>query len=145
MCAILVAPRCCISGADCKCALQHATAVGRSVQVLHREQTQILEDGRKIDLQLIIGEQPSAQRAVTVFDDRMEYARNINELAAMDSMASSSGPQSAALIGALGRQLIARLHSSESREKLVRKLVRLEKKLHLSERWTQDSAEYQVG
>lgn len=75
----------------------------------------------------------------------MEYARNINELAAMDSMASSSSPQSAALIGALGRQLIARLHSNESREKLVRKLVRLEKKLHLSERWTQDSVEYQVG
>ena len=125
--------------------VQHATAVDRRVVILQREQSQILEDGMKVGVPLVIGEQPSAQKSASAFDDYMEYARSISELAAMDSMASSSGPQFAALNGALGRDLIARLQSNESRDKLVRKLERLEKKLRISQRWSAESADFEVS
>lgn len=125
-------------------AVQHAIAVESRGKILEREKAQILKDATEMGVQLVIGEQPSARKSVRAFDDLMEYARCVSELAAMDSMTSSAGPQFAALNGALGRDLIARLHSNESREKLVRKLERLERKLHLLERWTQDCADYKV-
>ena len=54
-------------------------------------------------MQLAVGEQPSAQKFASAFNDHMEYACSISELAATDSMASPSGLQFAALNGALGR------------------------------------------
>ena len=125
--------------------MQHATSVENKVRELTAERNATLRDAERLGVQLVPGAELSVTQPAAAFDDSMEYARLISELAVMDNMNSASSSHFLALSGTQVRDLVARLQSAENREKLLRKMDRLERKLHLSERWTPESEEFKVS
>ena len=124
--------------------MQHATSVERKITALGAEQAGILQDANELGVELTIGEPLHVSQPAAIFDDNMEYARLVGELEATESMNTAGNPHLAALNGAIGRDIIARLHSTENRAKLDRKLLRLERRLGITQRWTPEHPEFKV-
>ena len=118
--------------------------VERKLTALKVEEAGILADARELGAELVIGETLQVSQPAAIFDDDMEYARLVAELDAVESMSTSRNPHLAALNGAIGRDIIARLHSAEHRVKLERKLLRMERRLAIAPRWTPEHPQFKA-
>ncbi|BDA51460.1 hypothetical protein COCOBI_19-0150 [Coccomyxa sp. Obi] len=79
----------------------------------------------------------SVARPAALFDDRMEYARLIMEKDFLDTFAGANGAYLAAVSGAVGKEIIARLQNRDSRDKVLQRLSSLQSKLGMWRgRWT---------
>ena len=103
----------------------------------------ILND-EELGVELVIGEPLYVSQPAAIFDDTMEYARLVAELEATESMSTSRIPHLAALNGAIGRDMIARLHSAKNLAKLERKLLRFERRLGIAQCWTPEHPQFKV-
>lgn len=124
--------------------MQHVTSVEREIAALKVEQAGILSDAKELGVELRIGEPLHVSQPAAIFDDEMEYARLVAELDATQSMSAARNPHLAALNGAIGRDIVARLHSTESRARLEKQLLRHERRLAIAVRWTPEHPQFKV-
>ena len=87
----------------------------------------------------------TVDRPAAAFDDHMEYARLTMEKDFQDSFAGANGAYLAAVSGAVGQEIIARLLNKQSRDKVLQRLSTLQRKLGIAVAWTADSEDFKVN
>ena len=125
--------------------LQHVADIAKRHQDLVKEIDSLIASASALNIILDETSAVTVDRPAAAFDDHMEYARLTMEKDFLDSFAGANGAYLAAVSGAIGQEMIARLQNTQSRDKVLQRLEALQAKLGIDSAWTVESEDFKVN